>query len=199
MSTTTVTRPATTVSVADHILAAYNRDADAAFLVADLMEITGKSRTTVTDNLRKLAAVGAVIRMDKDKVTTWSLTPTRKAAIKRAAKKATAAAPKTTKTVRKPSTPKAATAPKGNRKMSDTTAETTGDSATRTPTGRRLKGAIDAEILGYFSANPDPAGSYTVAKAIGSSSGAAYVALKRMDREGSVRLVSQEPDRYQAA
>lgn len=180
----------------EKILAAYNKNIDAALTAKALMDATGLSRTTVNTNLGKLAQNGGVIRLDKDNVTTWSLTPTRKAALKRAAKKAaqskpTAGKPKATR----PAT-KATTAKKGNTKVTDNI-DNTVETPTRTATGRRTKGAIDGEIRQWFQDNSNtPAGSYAVANGINSSKGAAYVALKRMANEGKATLVSTEPDRY---
>lgn len=169
---------------------------ETALTAKQIMDFTGLSRTTVNSALRKLAENGAVIRLDQDKVTTWSLTPTRKAAVKRAAKKATATKPVTPRKSATRPTTKATVPSKGTK---TTVTDTTDENATRTATGRRTKGAIDAEILAFFAANPEPAGSYAVAKGIGSSAGAAYVALRRMDRDGAMRLVSSDPDRYQPA
>lgn len=189
MTTATVTRPSTTTT-SDLIVAEFTKDIDTALTVKSLMDATRKSRTTVTDNLRVLAAAGTVVRLDKDGVTTWSLTPTRKAAIRRAARKVMAAANKPAVKVTKASARKATSKAKG-------TTVTTDNTPARTDTGRRRKGEIDFEIRGWFEANDNtPAGSYAVAKAIGSRSGAAYVALRRMDREGKANLVSSEPDRY---
>lgn len=186
-------------TAADKILAAYREDSSAALTAKQLMDYTGLSRTTINTNLRKMADRGDVIRLDKDNVTTWSLTPTRKAAVKRAAKKAAASKPATRTTRPATKTTKAAVTSKGKTKVTDenTSTETTEATATRTPTGRRTKGAIDMEIRDWFRANGnEPNGSYKVAKGIGSSAGAAYVALRRMTNEGKARLVSTEPDRY---
>lgn len=204
MTTTTTTAPARTA--AEKILAAFT-DPNAALTAKAIMDATGLSRTTVNTNLGKLAEKGDTIRFDQDNVTTWSLTPTRKAAVKRAAKKAAgnkpatprkSTAPGVTKALNKAVTPRATTAKKGNRKVTDENSTTATDENTgRTPTGRRLKGAIDNEIRAFFQANNnEPNGSYKVAKGIGSSAGAAYVALRRMAAEGKARLVSTEPDRY---
>lgn len=192
--TTTTTAPAT---AAEKILTTFAKDPNAALTAKALMDATGLSRTTINTTLGKLAERGDTIRLDQDNVTTWSLTPTRKAAVKRAAKKAAASNPAASS---RPATskrkPTAVPAKKGNRKVTDentTTEDTTG----RTPTGRRIKGAIDNEIRAWFEANDnEPNGSYKVAKGIGSSAGAAYVALRRMAAEGKARLVSTEPDRY---
>lgn len=207
-TTTTADRQALAVflstqsgTAAEKILSTWADDINAAHTAKEIMDATGLSRTTVNTNLNKLAQNGGVIRLDADKVTTWSLTPTRKAALKRAAKKA---APKTTTATRRtkatPATVNAVKSLKGKASVTDTTNEApeAAEAPTRTATGRRARGAIDAEIIAYFAENTDPAGagSYAVANAIGSSKGAAYVALRRMTREGTMTLVSSEPDRY---
>lgn len=193
--TTTTTAPTT---AAEKILAAFT-DVNAALTAKAIMDVTGLSRTTVNTNLGKLAEKGDTIRLDQDNVTTWSLTPTRKAAVKRAAKKAAASKPaaSTRPATTKRTTKAAAPAKKGNRKVTDENSTATTETTGRTATGRRLKGAIDNEIRAFFEANNnEPNGSYKVAKGIGSSAGAAYVALRRMAAEGKARLVSTEPDRY---
>lgn len=187
-----------TGSSVEKILAAFT-DPDAALTAKEIQTATGLSRTTVNDGLNKLAQNGGVIRMDKDRVTTWSLTPTRKAALKRAAKKAATAAAKITVTKAKGTA--VLTGPRSNKAASSTKGKTVTDSAETTENAetpvRRRKGEIDFEIRAYFEANGNaPQGSYRVAKEIGSSAGAAYVALGRMTREGKATLVSREPDRY---
>lgn len=185
-------------TAAEKILSAWAGDINAQLTAKEIMDATGLSRTTVNTNLNKLAQNGGVVRLDADKVTTWSLTPTRKAAIKRAAKKSAQADKAKAVKARKTTT----TAKKGTTAVTDTDTQAQNDESadkpTRTATGRRARGAIDAEILAYFAENNDPAGagSYAVANAIGSSKGAAYVALKRMTREGTMVLVSADPDRY---
>lgn len=191
MTTTTATAPTT----ADLILKTWNapNNVNSAFSTGMIMKAVGKSRSTVNDNLRKLAENGDVVRMDADGVTTWSLTPTRKAAIKRAAKKAAKPTPR--KTAKAPATRTATR--QATRTMKGFTVTEATEGAARTDTGRRRKGAIDFEIRAYFQEhNNEPQGSYAVAKAIGSSSGAAYVALRRMANEGKAVLTSTEPDRY---
>jgi len=209
--TTTTTRPTTAT---DKILAAYNGENINTSLTAKaLMDATGLSRTTVNTTLNKLAENGDVIRLDQDRVTTWSLTPSRKAALKRAAKKASTPKTRTlTKGQLKAMDPSKvgtlnlasgkvtmaakASSTKGKNVTDDTT-EANAEKPTRTATGRRTKGAIDLEITGYFQGNGnEPAGSYAIANAIGSSKGAAYVATKRMVNEGTLVLTSTEPDRY---
>jgi hypothetical protein len=130
----------------------------------------------------------------------------------------------TTTTARKTTTAKPApakttktTAPKAPRKVAvkvvDTeVAERAADNADATETarttaethagktvangGRRAKGTIDAQIIGFLEAHPGESfGSYKIAQTIGGA-GACYVALKRMDKAGVVTLVSQKPDRY---
>lgn len=193
MTTTTTARPTT---AADKILAAYGNDLNGALTAKALMDATGFSRTTVNTTLNKMAEKGDVIRLDQDKVTTWSLTPTRKAALKRAAKKTAASKPATPRRNSKPTASKT-TAARTQKGKTVTDPNTEAEQPTRTPTGRRTKGAIDLEITGYFQGNRnEPAGSYAIANAIGSSKGAAYVATKRMVKEGTLVLVSTEPDRY---
>lgn len=198
--TTTATRPI--VTTAEQIIAEFAKTPDAKLTTKNIADLVGKSQTTVRDNLKKLADGGTVIRLDMDGLTTWSLTPTRKAALKRATRKAVKAttakraATAAAKRVPAPAKPrKAVKSVKGNTVTDENvTTETTAD---RTPTGRRLKGAIDFEIRAYFASTDNtPEGSYKVAKGIDSRSGAAYVALRRMAREGKAVLVSQEPDRY---
>jgi DNA-binding MarR family transcriptional regulator len=220
-ATATATKPTTT----DRILDLY-RDIESA-TVRDLMTHLGVSKTTVNDNLKKLADAGDVIRMDVDGVATWYLTPTRKAANKRAAaklaKQAAASKPESfAKRLGKAERGMAEaaglvpakTTAKAPRKVAvkvvDTeVAERAADNADAVEThtskgktlanGRRPKGRIDAEIINFLRRNEGGHGSYAVANAIGSSKGAAYVALKRMDREGTVTLVSTGPDRYTLA
>jgi DNA-binding MarR family transcriptional regulator len=195
VTTTTTVRPTT---AAEKILTAYGDDLNSALTAKALMDATGLSRTTVNTTLNKMAEKGDVIRLD-DKVTTWSLTPTRKAVIKRAANKAAATSKPAARTTRPASRKTATSKTKGN-KVTDsdsTAAANAADESPRTATGRRVKGAIDNEIREWFRANGNtPEGSYKVAKGIGSSAGAAYVALRRMTSEGKARLVSTEPDRY---
>lgn len=196
--TTTATRPA--LNTYDLVTLKFEADPEASYLAKQLVDATGKSRTSVSDSLKKLAEAGVVIRMDKDGVALWSLTPTRKAAIKRAAKKAAAvAAAKTTTSVAgvrtkalSPKLRKAVTSTTKGRTVTDTA-----DAEDRTPTGRRLKKAVDFEIRGWYEANNnEPAGSYGVAKGIEARSGTVYVALRRMTNEGKATLVSEGPDRY---
>lgn len=187
--TTTATAPA--LNTYDLVSLAFEHNADASFTAKQLVDAVGKSRTSVNDSLKKLATAGIVIRFDVDGEARWSLTPTRKAAVKRAAKKAAKPADK--------AAPKPVKARPAARTAKGTTVTDTAENSTaaRTDTGRRRKGAIDFEIRSYFQSNDNtPAGSYAVAKAIGSSAGAAYVALRRMHTEGKAVLVSQEPDRY---
>lgn len=181
--TVTATAPKNTVTSAVRVLDVF-RDLPTA-TAKQIQDVTGLSRTTVNDNLRKLATSGDVIRLDQDGTSSYSLTPTRKAANKREATKiakaaAKAAAPKATKTTTLHNEP--------------TPAPQTGSKQ------RRTRGVIDAQIIALFQSEPATTwGSYTVAKRIGSSAGAAYVALKRMDRENTVALVSTGPDRYALA
>jgi predicted transcriptional regulator len=190
-------------TASEKILAAWDSDMNAALTTKAIMDATGLSRTTVNTNLSKLAQNGGVIRFDNDKVTTWSLTPTRKAALKRAAKKAaTTSAKVTTKKTSNGKVTglvgprKAVASTKGKTTVTDENTENA-QKPTRTATGRRAKGAIDAEILGFFqSTGNEPAGSYAVANAIGSSKGAAYVAMNRMTKEGTLTQVGSEPSRY---
>lgn len=186
MSTATATAP---VNTYDAVTLAMENNADQSFTAKRLVTVVGKSRTSVNDSLRKLSEAGVVIRFDKDGVVLWSLTPTRKAALKRAAAKAAKAAA--------PTTPKASARATTTAKKGNTVTDTADSTPTRTDTGRRIKGAIDHEIRTWFEANDNtPAGSYAVSKGIESSAGAAYVALRRMDKEGKATLVSTEPDRY---
>lgn len=189
------TATATAPTTADMILGTWDapNDPDSALSAGMIMKAVGKSRTTVNDNLRKLAENGDVVRMDIDGTTTWSLTPTRKAALKRAAAKRERDARKTTTSVGSVKVTKASARAATSKKGSTVT----DTNETRTSTGRRVKGAIDREIRTWFEANDNvPAGSYFVAKGIDSSAGAAYVALRRMANEGKATLVSTEPDRY---
>lgn len=175
---TVTTKPTQTRTSADRILDVF-RDFDSA-TPAEIVATTGLSKTTVSNTLKKLADAGDVIRMDRNGAVHWALTPARKAANKReAAKLARQAA-------------KASVVPAKARKADEVTAP-----VTRTPTGRRAKGVIDAEIIAFLRAHEDEAfGSYAVANGIGSSKGAAYVALNRMDRDGTVVKTQTEPDRY---
>lgn len=190
MTTTATAAPITT---SDLIVGKFTANPEASYLAKQLVDATGKSRTSVNDSLKKLAETGVVIRMDKDGVALWSLTPTRKAALKRAAKKAAkSAAPKARKTTTAPATRTA------TRTTKDFTVTEATEGTARTDTNRRKKGAVDFEIRAYFEGvDNTPAGSYAVAKAIGSRAGTTYVALRRMAAEGKARLVSTEPDRYE--
>lgn len=205
-ATATATKPTS----ADRILDAF-RDFDNVS-VSTLVTATGLSKTTVNDNLRKLAGSGDVIRFDMDGAAMWTLTPTRKAANKRAAAKLAkqAAASKPTKATAK--APRKVAVKVVDTEVAEraadnadavetarTTAETHTSKGKTLANGRRPKGRIDAEIINFLRRNEGGHGSYAVANAIGSSKGAAYVALKRMDREGTVTLVSTGPDRYTLA
>lgn len=213
MTTTT----ATPTTASDKILAYWNvENVNLGYTTRQIMDGTGLSRTTVNDNLRKLAEAGHVIRFDADKVSTWSLTPTRKAALKRAAAKAAKSATKPTPasfakrlgTVErglaeaaglvkpkgtKATAPKASTQKKVN-KVTDVNPTPAGD---RTDTGRLRKGTVEYAIRDWFKANGnEPTGSYGVAQGIGSSRGATYGALIRMAVSGRATLVSEDPNRY---
>lgn len=214
MTITTTVKP-TTATAADRVLDAF-RDLDDFSPTSQIVAVTGLSKTTVGNALRKLAAAGDVIRMDSEGGSGWSLTPTRKAANKRAAAKlakATKVAKAPTKALNDLATRQATAALADAKRTTRTRTRKTKDTeakyaaqqaaaaqAARTPTGRRAKGVIDGEIITFMQANPDDTfGSYAVSKAIGSSAGAAYIALNRMNREGTVRVAQAKPVRYALA
>lgn len=187
MTTALATRPATKPTARDRVLDVF-RDLPDGTTAKQIMDATGLSRTTVNDSLRKLAEAGDVVRFDQGGVSEWSLTPARKAANKRAAAKLAAKA--TNAGDAKPAKRQVVHLPNGRDAVV----------VERTPTGKRAKGVIDAEIVAFLRSRPgETFGSYEVAKNIGSSAGAAYVALNRMDREGKVVKASVEPDRYKLA
>jgi DNA-binding transcriptional ArsR family regulator len=200
---TTVTTTHATATTADRILDIF-RDVDPT-TVAEIVTATGLSKTTVNTHLRKLADEGHVIRMDRDGASWWSLTPSRKAANKKAAAKLAkqAAAAKSTAAKAPRKVAVKVTAEQAERAADNADvieARRRNESGLPASSGRRTKGQIDGEIVAFLAAHrSETFGSYAVAKAIGSSAGAAYVALKRMDRDGVVRLASTEPDRYTLA
>lgn len=197
-------------NTADRVLDTF-RDLDDVVTANQIMDVTGLSRTTVNDNLRKLAEAGKVVRFDKDNVAEWRLTPAQKKANKAAARKiAKLAKPPAgdTADVRRGR----AVAAKADHRTAEVReraadeadvtearrrSEETHDQPQRTASGRRRKGEIDGEIVEFFRGNGNtPEGSYRVAQSIGSSAGAAYVALNRMEREGSVVKTQTDPDRF---
>lgn len=193
--TTTTTTPAK-ATTADRILDVF-RDLPTA-RVAQIVEVTGLGRSTVQDNLKKLANSGDVIRMDitqqvgtsSKPVATWQLTPARKAANKKATAKLAAAAKKAEK---KAAAPAKSTEPRRPATVTVHTSDTK-----LTPTGRRAKGVLDQEIVDFMSTRPtDDMGPYQVAVAVGAKTGAVHPALERLLAKGLVEKTSEvRPVRY---
>jgi len=200
MPTTTATKPAAKPTSSARILDLF-RDVETAN-VRELVTFTGLSKTTVNTNLKALAEAGDMIRMDVDGVATWQLTPTRKAANKRAATKlAKAAAKAADVAVKFAASQAAARKPAAATKPAKVTLEIDVTALERrTTTGRRVRYVIDTQILAFLDAHPDESfGAYTIANSIGASQGAAYVATRRMGREGVLAQTSDRPVRWQRA
>lgn len=186
-------------NTADRVLALFT-DPEAVITAKQIMDTLKLSRTTVNDNLRKLAEAGKVVRFDVNNVVEYRLTPAQKKAQKASARKTAKA-----QTAGALNVATGTLTPARRRAVAATTADmrkpvngrTDDETPARTLSGRRRKGQIDGEIVAYFTANGNaPEGSYKVAQAIGSSAGAAYVALRRMATEGTVVQTQSEPDKY---
>ncbi|MHB1986647.1 MAG: MarR family transcriptional regulator [Acidimicrobiales bacterium] len=71
------------------------------------------------------------------------------------------------------------------------------DGGVRAP--RLAKGELAALVLDYLSAHPEELGPTAVGKALGRSQGAVANALRRLQVDGRVRLVSEAPRMYRLA
>lgn len=210
--------PATKITAADVVSRAL-RDRLAAgepdgVTAAEIAERTGLARSTVGDALRKLATAGTVVRFDHERQVLWSLSPHQKGVLRAAAKKAAnkaakekafAAALKETAVVPSRAAETASVIKNKNKNQAVMTktaefADVALPEVTVTPTGRRAKGVLDAQVLGWLkSRRSEMFGPYDVAKGVNAKTGAVHPALERLLAKGLIsKPRTERPVRYQA-